>query len=87
MAQEVAQSGGHCVAAVNSKVQLDTDVVDIHRRQSNMQENSMDQPTSLSQLLRESYLAEARAHHRHGESSCIDSPRRLVYGTNQRESR
>ncbi|XP_016393914.1 myopalladin-like [Sinocyclocheilus rhinocerous] len=46
-----------------------------------MQENSMDQPTSLSQLLRESYLAEARAHHRHGESSCIDSPRRLVYGT------
>ncbi|XP_016119829.1 myopalladin-like [Sinocyclocheilus grahami] len=46
-----------------------------------MQENSMDQPMSLSQLLRESYLAEARAHHRHGESSCIDSPRRLVYGT------
>uniref|UniRef100_A0A8C1N117 Ig-like domain-containing protein n=1 Tax=Cyprinus carpio TaxID=7962 RepID=A0A8C1N117_CYPCA len=46
-----------------------------------MQENSMDQPTSLSQLLRESYLAEARAHHRHGEPSCIDSPRRLVYGT------
>uniref|UniRef100_A0A671RB52 Myopalladin n=1 Tax=Sinocyclocheilus anshuiensis TaxID=1608454 RepID=A0A671RB52_9TELE len=41
----------------------------------------MDQPTSLSQLLRESYLAEARAHHRHSESSCIDSPRRLVYGT------
>uniref|UniRef100_A0A8C1U245 Ig-like domain-containing protein n=1 Tax=Cyprinus carpio TaxID=7962 RepID=A0A8C1U245_CYPCA len=46
-----------------------------------MQENSMDQPMSLSQLLRESYLAEARAHHRHGEPSCIDSPRRLVYGT------
>uniref|UniRef100_A0A672SS61 Myopalladin n=1 Tax=Sinocyclocheilus grahami TaxID=75366 RepID=A0A672SS61_SINGR len=46
-----------------------------------MQENSMDQPTSLSQLLRESYLAEARAHHRHGESSSIDSPSRLVYGT------
>uniref|UniRef100_A0A8C2BLN4 Myopalladin n=1 Tax=Cyprinus carpio TaxID=7962 RepID=A0A8C2BLN4_CYPCA len=46
-----------------------------------MQENSMDQPTSLSQLLRESYLAEARAHHRHGEPSCIDSPRRLIYGT------
>ncbi|XP_055025429.2 myopalladin [Misgurnus anguillicaudatus] len=45
-----------------------------------MQEHNMDQPTSLSQLLRESYLAEARAHHRHGESSCIDSPRRLVYG-------
>ncbi|KAK9964886.1 hypothetical protein ABG768_006018 [Culter alburnus] len=46
-----------------------------------MQENNMDQPTSLSQLLRESYLAEARAHHRHGEPSCIDTPRRLVYGT------
>ncbi|XP_043111630.1 myopalladin isoform X2 [Puntigrus tetrazona] len=46
-----------------------------------MQENSPDQPTSLSQLLRESYLAEARAHHRHGEPSCIDAPRRLVYGT------
>ncbi|XP_051945500.1 myopalladin-like isoform X2 [Xyrauchen texanus] len=46
-----------------------------------MQENNMDQPTSLSQLLRESYLAEARAHHRHSESSCIDLPRRLVYGT------
>ncbi|NP_001352227.1 myopalladin isoform 2 [Danio rerio] len=44
-----------------------------------MQENSMDQPTSLSQLLRESYLAESRAHHRHGEST--DPPRRLVYGT------
>ncbi|XP_059421606.1 myopalladin isoform X1 [Carassius carassius] len=43
--------------------------------------NSMDEPMSLSQLLRESYLAEARAHHRHDESSCIDSPRRLVYGT------
>lgn len=41
----------------------------------------MDQPMSLSQLLRESYLAEARAHHRHGEPSCIDAPRRLVYGT------
>lgn len=41
----------------------------------------MDQPTSLSQLLRESYLSEARAHHRHGESSCLDSPRRLVYGS------
>ncbi|XP_051503768.1 myopalladin-like isoform X2 [Myxocyprinus asiaticus] len=46
-----------------------------------MQENNIDQPTSLSQLLRENYLAEARAHHRHGESTCIDSPRRLVYGT------
>ncbi|XP_067277723.1 myopalladin isoform X2 [Pseudorasbora parva] len=45
-----------------------------------MQEKSMDQPTSLSQLLRESYLAEARAHHRHGEPSHIDTPRRLVYG-------
>lgn len=41
----------------------------------------MDQPTSLSQLLRESYLSEARAHHRHGEPSLIDTPRLLVYGT------
>ncbi len=41
----------------------------------------MDQPTSLSQLLRESYLAESRAHHRHGEPSCMDASRRLVYGT------
>ncbi|CAM4728093.1 unnamed protein product [Leuciscus chuanchicus] len=46
-----------------------------------MEENNMDQPTSLSQLLRESYLAEARAHHRHGEPSLIDTPRLLVYGT------
>ncbi|XP_052006385.1 myopalladin-like isoform X2 [Xyrauchen texanus] len=46
-----------------------------------MQENNIDQPTSLSQLLRENYLAEARAHHRHGESICFDLPRRLVYGT------
>ncbi|KAK7149071.1 hypothetical protein R3I93_013163 [Phoxinus phoxinus] len=46
-----------------------------------MEENSMDQPTSLSQLLRESYLSEARAHHRHGEPSLIDAPRLLVYGT------
>lgn len=43
----------------------------------------MDQPTSLSQLLRESYLAEARAHHRHGEVGHSDSSpsRRLMYGT------
>ncbi|XP_077073473.1 myopalladin isoform X3 [Siphateles boraxobius] len=46
-----------------------------------MEENNMDQPTSLSQLLRESYLSEARAHHRHGEPSLIDAPRLLVYGT------
>ncbi|XP_026133568.1 myopalladin-like isoform X2 [Carassius auratus] len=46
-----------------------------------MQENSVDQPTSLSQLLHESYLAEARAHHRHGESGSVDAPRQLLYGT------
>lgn len=52
-----------------------------HCVSSIMEENNMDQPTSLSQLLRESYLAEARAHHRHGEPSLIDAPRLLVYGT------
>ncbi|KAL2083631.1 hypothetical protein ACEWY4_021404 [Coilia grayii] len=43
----------------------------------------MDQPTSLSQLLRESYLAEARARHRHGETGESDpsSSRRLLYGS------
>lgn len=44
----------------------------------------MDQPTtSLSQLLRESYLAEARARHRHGESADSDSTpsRRFLYGS------
>ncbi|XP_028844826.1 myopalladin isoform X2 [Denticeps clupeoides] len=48
-----------------------------------MQDNSLDQPTSLSQLLRESYLAEAMAHHRRGEMNRSDSSssRRLVYGT------
>ncbi|XP_039504401.1 myopalladin [Pimephales promelas] len=46
-----------------------------------MEENNMDQPTSLSQHLRESYLSEARAHHRHGEPSLIDAPRLLLYGT------
>ncbi|XP_045067447.1 myopalladin isoform X4 [Coregonus clupeaformis] len=46
-----------------------------------MQENNVDQPTSLSQLLRENYLAEARAHQRHSEMSRSDSSsRRLVYG-------
>nr|XP_029525738.1 myopalladin-like isoform X1 [Oncorhynchus nerka] len=49
--------------------------------QVGMQENSVDQPTSLSQLLRENYLAEARAHQRHSEMSRSDSSsRRLVYG-------
>ncbi|KAA0718402.1 Myopalladin 145 kDa sarcomeric protein [Triplophysa tibetana] len=43
-----------------------------------MQDQTVDQPTSLAQLLRDSYLSDA--HHRHAESSCIDSPRRLVYG-------
>lgn len=46
-----------------------------------MQENNVDQPTSLSQLLRENYLAEARAHQRHSEMSRSDSSsRHLVYG-------
>ncbi|XP_057198825.1 myopalladin-like [Triplophysa rosa] len=44
-----------------------------------MQDQTVDQPTSLSQILRESYLSDT--HHRHAESSCLDSPRRLVYGT------
>ncbi|CAB1312428.1 unnamed protein product, partial [Coregonus sp. 'balchen'] len=45
-----------------------------------MQENNVNQPTSLSQLLRENYLAEARAHQRHSEMSRSDSSlRRLVY--------
>ncbi|XP_014009748.2 myopalladin isoform X2 [Salmo salar] len=49
--------------------------------QVGMQENNVDQPTSLSQLLRENYLAEARAHQRHSEMSRSDSSsRRLVYG-------
>ncbi|KAL6101474.1 mypn [Pungitius sinensis] len=38
-----------------------------------MQENNMDHPTSLSQLLRESYLAEARAQQRHSETSRSDA--------------
>ena len=47
-----------------------------------MTENNVDQPTSVSQLLRENYLAEARAHQRHSEMSRSDSSssRRLVYG-------
>ncbi|KAM4607905.1 LOW QUALITY PROTEIN: myopalladin [Polymixia lowei] len=46
-----------------------------------MQESNADQPPSLSQLLRESYLAEARAQQRHSEMSRSDSSsRRLVYG-------
>lgn len=48
-----------------------------------MQENNVDQPPSLSQLLRENYLAEARAQQRHSEMSRSDSSssRRLVYGS------
>lgn len=38
-----------------------------------MQENNFEQPPSLSQLLRESYLAEARAQQRRGEMSHSDS--------------
>lgn len=48
-----------------------------------MQENNIDQPPSLSQLLRESYLAEARAQQRHSEMSRSDSSssRLRVYGS------
>ncbi len=47
-----------------------------------MQENT-DQPPSLSQLLRESYLAEARAQQRHSEMSRSDasSSRLQIYGS------
>ncbi|XP_038846704.1 myopalladin-like [Salvelinus namaycush] len=44
-----------------------------------MQENNVNQPTSLSQLLRENYLAEARAHQRHSDMSRSNSSRHLVY--------
>nr|XP_046209527.1 myopalladin-like [Oncorhynchus gorbuscha] len=44
-----------------------------------MQENNVNQPTSLSQLLRENYLAEARAHQRHSGMSRSDSSWHLVY--------
>lgn len=48
-----------------------------------MQENNTDQPPSLSQLLRESYLAEARAQQRHSEMSRSDasSTRLQIYGS------
>ncbi|XP_077960655.1 myopalladin isoform X2 [Gasterosteus aculeatus] len=48
-----------------------------------MQENNMDHPTSLSQLLRESYLAEARAQQRHSEMSRSDasSSRPQIYAS------
>ncbi|KAM9804249.1 myopalladin [Neosynchiropus ocellatus] len=48
-----------------------------------MQENTMDQPPSLSQMLRESYLAEARAQQRHTEMSRSDasSSRLQIYGS------
>lgn len=48
-----------------------------------MQENDIDQPPSLSQLLRESYLAEARAQQRHSEMSRSDasSSRLQIYGS------
>ncbi|KAM7409106.1 hypothetical protein PAMA_002693 [Pampus argenteus] len=48
-----------------------------------MQENNIDQPPSLSQLLRESYLAEARAQQRHSEMSRSDasSSRLQIYGS------
>ncbi|XP_019953529.2 myopalladin isoform X1 [Paralichthys olivaceus] len=48
-----------------------------------MQENNSEQPPSLSQLLRESYLAEARAQQRHSEMSRSDasSTRLQIYGS------
>ncbi|XP_068582427.1 myopalladin isoform X2 [Cebidichthys violaceus] len=48
-----------------------------------MQENNVDQPPSLSQLLRESYLAEARAQQRHSEMSRSDasSSRLQIYAS------
>ncbi|CAK6962462.1 myopalladin [Scomber scombrus] len=48
-----------------------------------MQENNIDQPPSISQLLRESYLAEARAQQRHSEMSRSDasSTRLQIYGS------
>ncbi|KAI3363020.1 hypothetical protein L3Q82_011677 [Scortum barcoo] len=48
-----------------------------------MQENNIEQPPSLSQLLRESYLAEARAQQRHSEMSRSDasSSRLQIYGS------
>ncbi|XP_051935414.1 myopalladin isoform X1 [Hippocampus zosterae] len=47
-----------------------------------MQENAAEQPPSLSQLLRESYLAEARAQQRHSEMSRSDasSSRLQIFG-------
>ncbi|XP_077437499.1 myopalladin [Vanacampus margaritifer] len=48
-----------------------------------MQENAAEPPLSLSQLLRESYLAEARAHQRHSEMSRSDasSSRLQIFGS------
>ncbi|XP_010791742.1 myopalladin isoform X2 [Notothenia coriiceps] len=48
-----------------------------------MQENDIEQPPSLSQLLRENYLAEARAQQRHSEMSRSDasSSRLQIYGS------
>ncbi|KAM9810024.1 myopalladin isoform X2 [Syngnathus typhle] len=48
-----------------------------------MQENAADPPRSLSQLLRESYLAEARAQQRHSEMSRSDasSSRLQIFGS------
>ncbi|XP_036431172.1 myopalladin [Colossoma macropomum] len=46
-----------------------------------MQENEKDRPTSVSQFLQESYLAEThRIHHRHTELGCSDCPHHVVYG-------
>ncbi|KAK1905565.1 Myopalladin [Dissostichus eleginoides] len=48
-----------------------------------MQENNIEQPLSLSQLLRENYLAEAQAQQRHSEMSRSDasSSRLQIYGS------
>ncbi|XP_054456454.1 myopalladin isoform X2 [Anoplopoma fimbria] len=48
-----------------------------------MEENNIDQPPSLSQLLRESYLAEARTHQRHSEMNRSDasSSRLQIYAS------
>uniref|UniRef100_A0A4W5PQ06 Ig-like domain-containing protein n=1 Tax=Hucho hucho TaxID=62062 RepID=A0A4W5PQ06_9TELE len=44
-----------------------------------MQENNVNQPTSLSQLLRENYLAEAWGHQRHSAMSRSDSSSRHLF--------
>ncbi|AWP14320.1 putative myopalladin [Scophthalmus maximus] len=66
-------------AAHDQKLQMELSMNGYPR----MQENNADQPPSLSQLLRESYLAEARAQQRHSEMSRSDasSTRLHIYGS------